>query len=177
MESKKSIVTIEVLAVMLMMTACHPNSPTPRPVVTKEYREAYLTRHGHCYDSIEASVLSLDLYSEGLTLDSVHRMQGTGYNLYVSDIFVEDSLLTAGTYTADSVAQRFTFLPGRDFEGMPTGAYLLYVNDGKLESIQLIDSGYFVVRDTLDGIVDISLHLYYGSTTYDAHYQGPLMLN
>lgn len=176
MNTRDVVLSFIVLCSMLLLS-CNRNSPTPRPVAPKEYQEAYLTCHGRCYDSIPFSVLSLDLYSEGLTLDSTHRMQGSGYNLYLSDIFVADSVLDAGTYTSDSTARLFTFLPGRDFEGMPTGAYLLHVNEGSLESIQLIDSGRFVVRDTLDEIVDIRFTLYYGRECYEAHYQGPLTLD
>jgi hypothetical protein len=106
-------------------------------------------------------------------------MKGSGYNLYISDIFVPDSLLTAGTYFADTSAQAFTFLPGRNFDGTPFGIYLLRIEEGKLISIQLLDSGRFVARDTTNNLIDLQFSLYYQNsynytTTYETHFQGLL---
>ncbi|MBQ2540696.1 MAG: hypothetical protein II551_03515 [Paludibacteraceae bacterium] len=164
-----------ILAILSVLPACNRNNPTPRPAAPKNYAAAYLTPHGKCYDSIEANVLSLDLYSDGLTLDSAHHMQGTGYNLYLSDIFVSDAELTAGTYRSDSTGALFTFLPGRDFGGMPSGAYLLTINEGALEGIQLLDSGTMIVRDTLDGEVALHFTLYHDGEPYETHYTGTLL--
>ena len=170
------------------LTACKQTPVTPRSSMPKEYTEAWQEIHGHCYDSIPYAVVSLDLYSDGLSLDADHRMQGTGYNLYISDIFVPDSLLEQGTYTSlpkDSLStfdfrlSTYTFLPGRVFEGTPTGLYLLYVQEGRLMNVQLLDSGSFVVRDTTNGFTDLQFKLYYTSVygtqaTYETHFQGVL---
>lgn len=158
----------------LLVASCNPYNPSPQPVAPKEYAKAYVEAHGQCYDSIQASVLSLDLYSVGLELDSAYRMRGSGYNLYLSDIFVTDSLLSPGSYTTGTTGEQFSFLPGKNYEGLPTGTYLLQVADGALTSITLMDSGRMEVRDTADGIVDIRFTLYHGRETYDAHFQGPL---
>jgi hypothetical protein len=171
----KAYRVLYILLLAGLLVACNRNNPTQRIVAPREYTTAYVGLHGHCYDSIPQAVVSLDLYSEGLVLDSTHRMQGSGYNLYFSDMFV-DSLLEAGTYRQDTTGARLTYLPGRDYEGIPSGAYLLQVNEGQLTQIQLIDSGMVVVRDTLDGQTDIQCTLYYGRQRYDAHFQGALTI-
>jgi len=166
--------------------ACAPVYISGRTDKPSEYNLCYEEVYGRCYDSIPHAVVALDLYSEGLCLDSAyHKMQGTGYNLYLSDIFLPDrsgtdSLhLAPGTYHSDTTAAPYTFLPGRDWEGTPAGMYLLYVEEGKLQSIQVIDSGLMVVRDTTNALTDLQFTLYYtysdGSrATYEAHFQGPI---
>lgn len=156
---------------VLGLTACHRNAPAPQTVIPSVYTTAYCTPYGHHYDSIPFAVVSLDLYSDGLDLDTSRHMKGTGYNLCLSDIFVPDSLLAAGEYRADSVGAVFTFLPGRDYEGIPNGAYLLTVEEDKLTSIQVLDSGSFVYRH--DSLV---FTLYYNEgKRYDAAFHGPLI--
>ena len=151
----------------------------------KEYTTAWEEIYGQCYDSIPYSVVALDLYSEGLELDKNHRMQGTGYNLYISDIFVPDQegktelRMVPGTYHSERSAMPFTFLPGKDWDGQPTGMYVLYVEEGKLQSIQVFDSGYVVMKDTTNGLVDLQFTLYYRNSytsraKYTPHYQGSL---
>lgn len=166
---------------MLCLPGCKRKPYQPIYPFPTEYTSAYQEIHGRCYDSIPFAVVSLDLYSEGLELDDDHRMNGSGYNLYISDIFVPDSLLTAGNYCADTSAKAFTFLPGRNFDGTPFGIYLLRIEEGKLIAIQLLDSGRFVVRDTTNNLIDLHFTLYYQNsynytTTYETHFQGLLML-
>lgn len=175
MKRRNLVILVFILCISLLFTSCNRNNPTQRPVAPREYSLAYFIAHGHCYDSVSASVLSLDLYSDGLWLDSTWHIQGTGYNLYFSDIFIEDSTLQSGDYHSDTTGALFTFLPGRNYEGMPSGTYLLRVNDGSLESIVMMDSGRVEVRDTLDGIADMCFTLYYGKECYEAHFQGPLV--
>ena len=45
-----------------------------------------------------------------------------------------------------STIQPYTFLAGRDYEGTPHGMYILSIGDGKVASIQVLDSGSFVYR-------------------------------
>ena len=172
-------ITIGIL-VLIAMCACRKYSADYRGLPPKEFNLAYEETYGRYYDSIPYDVVALDLYSEGLELDSAHRMRGTGYNLYLSDIFVSATTLEAGTYHSDTSARPFTFLPGRDFEGTPYGIYLLYVEDDKLQSIQLIDSGYVEVRDTTNSLTDLQFTLYYKNSygsraTYKTHFQGSLI--
>ena len=109
-------------------------------------------------------------------------MNGTGFNLYLSDIFVPADTLAPGEYKTitnnQSPITPYTFLPGKDYEGTPTGMYLLYVENGKLQGIQVLDSGSFVMRDTLNGLTDLQFTLYYtedgDNNTYECYFQGPL---
>ena len=150
----------------------------------KDYNLAYQEIYGHCYDSIPYAVVALDLYSEGLTLNKNHRIQGTGYNLYLSDIFVPDSLLADGEYTSIANDQShivpFTFLPGQDYEGLPHGLYLLHIEEDKIIGIQVLDSGTMVVKTTEDGLTDLQFTLHYKNAygqhvTYTPHFEGALI--
>ena len=176
---RKHIFILLCLTSLLCLPGCKRKPYQPIYPFPTEYTSAYQEIHGHCYDSIPFAVVSLDLYSEGLELDDDHRMKGSGYNLYISDIFVPDSLLAAGTYCTDTSAQAFTFLPGRNFDGTPFGMYLLRIEEGKLISIQLLDSGRFAVRDTTNNLIDLQFTLYYQNSynytaTYETHFQGLL---
>lgn len=159
---------------LFMLPACRYNTPSERRVFPETYTLAYEEIYGHYYDST-AAVVALDLYSDGITLDENHRIKGTGFNLYLSDIFVPDSLLVPGTYRTDTTATPFTFLPGRDFEGMPNGIYILDIQEDKVESIQVVDSGAFEYRND-----SLLFTLYYrnnggGVSTYQASFTGTLI--
>lgn len=140
---------------LLLLTACQHTTYVPTQRVASDFNRCYIQCHGAYYDSIAANVLSLDLYSAGLDLDSTGYMQGTGTNLYLSDVFVPltDTVLLPGVYTADTTGSVMTFLPGKDFEGNPTGTYILQVTDNKVGSITLCTDSTMTVaydRDTLD---------------------------
>ncbi len=169
------------VAIALVTMACRPvSSGSSRGSIPREYHTAYIQSYGRCYDSVPYNVVSLDLYSDKLSLDdSANVMTGTGYNLYLSDIFIAGSTLEPGTYRSSESAEPFTFLPGRDFEGTPNGLYLLYVEENKLQSIQLLDSGTLVVKDTTNNLLDLQFTLYFrnsygGRATYRTHFQGEL---
>lgn len=164
-------------------TSCRNSTPYVYHGLPKEYNVAWEEIYGQAYDSIPHSVVAIDLYSEGLDLDENHRMRGTGYNLYISDIFVpethgQDTLrLVPGKYHSERTGLPFTFLPGKDWDGQPTGMYVLYVEEGKLQSIQVLDSGYLVVTDTTNHLKDLQFTLYYKNAygsraTYKPHFQG-----
>jgi hypothetical protein len=158
--------------------------PTSKTTYPETYTSAWEERYGVCYDSVPYAVVALDLYSDGLSLDTAERrMNGTGYNLYLSDIFVPGSVLAEGEYRSlapDSLTpQPFTFLPGRDYDGTPHGMYLLYVENGKLQSIQLLDSGRFVMRDTTGQQTYLRFTLFYtdasgDAAAYECAFQGEL---
>ena len=171
------------ILVTLCVTACRPSGPSSYRGMPKEYTTAYEEIYGHCYDSIPYAVVALDLYSDGLSLNAQRKIRGTGYNLYISDIFVPDSLLAEGDYTSLPYRegsglgspQPFTFLPGRDFEGQPHGMYLLNIEDDKIIQIQRLDSGWFsYCNDSL------AFTLYYRNAygeraTYKPIFCGPLI--
>ncbi len=179
--------TLIILLAAGSICSCTPHySGDKKSGLPTEYTSAYQEIYGVCYDSIAYPVVALDLYSDGLELDTNHRMQGTGYNLYISDIFLPlktgaDSLhIKTGIYRSDTTALPYTFLPGKDWEGTPSGMYLLYVNNGSLQSIQLLDSGTIVIRDTTNALTDLQFTLYYKNqygykTTYTTHFQGELI--
>ncbi len=99
-------------------------------------------------EGITYNVVDMDLLSKNLSYDSVGRIVGTGTNLYFSDIFIHptDTLLPAGTYLADTTAARHTFLPGMDYEGGVSGAYLLHIVDNAVTKIILIEKGKFTLQ-------------------------------
>ncbi len=99
-------------------------------------------------EGITHNVVDMDLLSKHLSYDSVGRIVGTGTNLYISDIFIHptDTLLPEGTYFADSTAKRQTFLPGMNYEGGVSGAYLLHITDNAVQKIILIEEGKFTLR-------------------------------
>lgn len=178
---KMSVILIAALALI----GCRPPYSGNKSGLPDQYTTAYQEVYGYCYDSIPSPVIALDLYSDGLELDSNHQMVGTGYNLYISDIFLpthqhaDSLLLQSGTYRSDTTALPYTFLPGRDWEGTPSGMYLLYVEEGMLQSIQLLDSGTIIVRDTTNQLLDIHMNLYYTNpygykVSYTTHFQGPI---
>ena len=166
----------------LLLVACTPNKPSSYRGLPQQYTTAYEQIYGHCYDSVSCAVVGLDIYSDGLTLDEERRIKGTGYNLCITDIFVPDSLLEECTYrslpyTEQGIAdpQPFTFLPGRDFEGYPHGMYILNIEEDKVLSIQVLDSGSFVYRND-----SLALTLYFRNTygsrvTYNCYFTGPLL--
>lgn len=171
---KKTFI-IHCLSVLILLAGCNRPAPTPRTVKPKEYTLVYQEIYGHCYDSIPYAVVALDAYSDGITMDKNHRIKGSGHNLYLSDIFVPDSLLEAGEYRSDTTAKPFTFLPGMDFEGYPHGMYILDISEDKITNIQILDSGSFVYRnDSL--LFTLYYRNEYGSrVTYNCQFHGSLL--
>lgn len=160
----------------LVFTSCKPNKPSNYRGLPKEYKVAYEQIYGHCYDSLpEVAVVALDLYSEGLELDKDKHIKGTGYNLYLSDIFVPDSLLEIGSYRSDTTGQAFTFLPGRDYEGYPHGMYILNIEEDKVLHIQVLDSGSFVYRNDSLLFTLYYRNTYGGRATYNCSFHGELI--
>ena len=78
------------LAIAFITIACTKSTPYVYRGMPKEYTSGWENIYGKCYDSVPYAVVALDLYSDGLELDSTHHMQGTGYNLCITDIFVPD---------------------------------------------------------------------------------------
>lgn len=165
---KHTLALLSVLSAgLLCLPACKPKVTPHRPQAASEYAECYIESYGHLYDSVPRNVIALDLYSEGLTLNESHKMQGSGNNLYISDIFLSDDALDALLRAAEGepvltdtlrfrsgdTAEEYTFLPGKDFEGNPTGIYLLSIEDAAITAIQVVDSGAFVIAQTDDRLL------------------------
>lgn len=158
----------------IVLVACRP-TPSAYRGLPKTYVTAYEQIYGHCYDSIAQAVVSLDLYSAGLELNKENHIVGTGYNLYLSDIFVPDSLLEEGTYRSDSTGAAFTFLSGKDYEGYPFGAYILNIENDQVKQIQLLDSGNFVYRNDSLLFTLYYKNVYGSRATYQCTYSGELI--
>ncbi len=178
MRLKHNIILIAALAALL--SACTSGN-TPDPVkrlrADTVFTMAQVEAYGAHYPGLERNVFSLDLYSKGLNLDSGY-IQGTGTNLYFSDIFLPTTAtgLCEGEYRLDTTAQAFTTLPGVDFEGNITGAYLLLVQESSLAKIYLFRSGTFTLRQEGD-TTQMDFHLVTDDQqTYNATFRGILEL-
>ena len=159
--------------------ACHHQSTPAKPTtVASEFTACYAEDYGLAYDSLPLHVLALDLYSDGLDLNDKGKIEGTGTNLYISDIFTDpdhspwvpkDGKLTLRTgidslvFRSDSIPSPYTFLPGMDFEGNPTGIYLLSISENAIAGIQVLDSGTFVLRPTDEQGIDFQGTFYYST--------------
>lgn len=128
---------------------------------------------------LNSCVVALDLYSDGLTLNEQGRIEGSGTNLYFSDIFLSEGSteLYDGTYTADTTGAPETFLPGTYFQSSFTGCYLLNISDGALVSYRLLDNGTLETEWQGD-----TLCLNFSCTdsrkrAYRAHYKGVPRVN
>lgn len=162
-----------VVGVVVVLPGCKPrNTPKPPVIRPSEYTSCYHESYGRFYDSVPLNVFALDLYSEGLSLDSTQHIVGTGWNLYLSDIFSSEKSLPAGDYRSSKEPTDYTFLPGMEFEGMPHGAYLLYIVSDKITDIVVLEEGAFSLSQSGD-TTDISLYFTHKQDTiYRAHYRG-----
>lgn len=175
----KKVLYIVVLAVLALM-GCEKKTTTRRPAVARELKWCYINFYGQFYEGCEQNVVSLDLYSEGLTLDSTGMMQGSGTNIYLSDVFIpsDAQLPPAGVYRTDTTAAAYTILPGADYEDNPTGIYRLLVQENEMKEAEV--QQVVIYPDSLMRVsyvgdsLDIELELYpaKSKTVYKAHYRG-----
>ena len=161
----------------LFVVSCKPyNRPTgpgsqPTLKADSVYTIADFRQHGDYYNTGH-QVFAIDLLSEGLVYDSAFHISGSGCNLFLSDIFVTDSLVE-GHYKMDSVAKEMTFLRGMDFEGNITGTYLLHINENQIQKIVPFTGGSMDIA-YLENDILLKFSLYTAdSTLYRATYQGP----
>ena len=169
------------IAILILVVACKPqNKPTPSTTTLQAdsvYTTADFRAYGDYYQSGH-QVYAIDLLSEGLVYDSAWHISGSGYNLYLSDIFVSKnhtSHLPSGTYEMDSTAQEMSFLRGMNFEGSVTGTYLLEIKDNQLQRITLFSRGNMTIENIGED-VQIDFNLYTeDSVLYHATYIGPAM--
>lgn len=172
---QKNAWEIGIVATLLALAGCNTYTPTKKQALDSVYCVGYIEQYGKAYTGLDRNVYALDLYTEGMSLDSTRHIVGSGLNLYLSDIFLDDTVFQTGAYHSDTTTAAFTFLPGRDFEGMPTGIYLLSISEGKSTGIQVLDSGRMEVGLTSDSLYHIELELYYNKgTLYKARIESPL---
>lgn len=172
------------LSLSVLLCACKRNMPSAKTGLPKQYSTAYQQIYGHCYDSVPFAVVSLDLYTDSLHLDRDNRIQGTGHNLCITDIFVPDSLLEKGVYTSipqDSLSRfdfrhaAYRFLPGKSYEDYPHGLYVLTIEDSKVTGIQVLDSGSYAFRHDSLLFTFYYRDAYNATATYTCHFHGPLI--
>ena len=151
----------------LLLMGCLPQTNRPEAATyAKDMHTTYLQYFGAYYaqEGLPQVVCALDCYSDGLKLTMKGVIEGSGTNLYVSDIFLPAefasspgaTMLPEGEYVADSSGLPMTFLPGKAFEGQITGAYLLRIEDDQLVNYTILPSGQLQVRYDGDTVV---LHL------------------
>ena len=170
---KYKIHIILFLAILLanVMTSCHRSyTPIVYQSLDTVLVSGQLEYYGRYYkkEGVDYDVVSLDLYSKGLGLNDEGRMEGVGTNLYISDIFVPNtilekdkpqSVLPEGTYQSDSTANLMHFLRGLDYDGNYGGSYVLLMGESSY-SVQIITEAEMTVAyvgDTLvlDGIAKL----------------------
>ncbi len=149
-----------ILLLLVLAVACTPNQrPERKPLADTSFDKAYSRNYGAHYltRGIEQNVIDLDLYSGNLGLDSANHIVGTGTNLYLSDIFIpasENKLHDAEgeelIFASDTTGAEYTFLPGVDYDGNISGAYLLNITEGNLTSYTVFDEGSFTVNHAAD---------------------------
>ncbi len=178
---KRPVPAILLLPAMLVLFACNQTPPPADETQPRQpvFNTARAVAYADYYKAggLDLNVVSLDLYSEGITLDSAGLMHGTGTNLYFSDIFlpVNAVRLEDGIYQTDSVILPMTFLRGADYEGSITGAYILTIAEDELTSITLIPDGQFEVTTVADStFIEFNLHYKenYRQQEYKARFNG-----
>ena len=143
-----------------------------------EYYGAYYQKEGINYD-----VVCLDLYSKGLGLNKDGKMEGTGTNLYIGDIFVTTATpkasqasdyLPEDSYVCDSVAELSHFLRGVEYDDNYGGSYVLLMSESGYKVLPVTKGEMTVtyIGDTL--VLDGSATLKGQQQTYPFHYRNIL---
>lgn len=157
---KQIILPIFCLFTSVFFYSCNNgiNEPTNNVTLRQPFTNGYSVYYGTYYDylGIDAHVFELDLYTEGLGLDSTGQYVGTGQNLYMTDIFSigSDSLLAEGNYTIDTLYQYTagSILGGESYGGIPGGAQLINVSSTGI-SYDYIKSGTMEVKYRNDSVL------------------------
>ncbi|HNX89152.1 MAG TPA: hypothetical protein PKH58_08725 [Paludibacteraceae bacterium] len=174
------------LILLFMLAACDTESPV-KPYVYEnepEFTWGYGAFYGKYYSNYNQNnnVLSLNLFTSGLTLNENNELTGTGQYLILEDVFVspQDSMLAAGTYTLAESGEPFTFFSGSKFEDnneeVPSGAYMYYVEaDESKSKIVYIKEGTFTV--SRQGAENYSIDIQFRTnekTEIKSHFNVPL---
>ena len=155
---KQIILPIFCLFTSVFFYSCNNGINEPTNNVTLPFTTGYAVYYGTYYDylGIDTHVFELDLYTEGLGLDSTGQYVGTGQNLYMTDIFSlgSDSLLTEGIYNVDTLYQYTagSILGGESYGGIPSGALLINVSSTGI-SYDYIKSGTMEVKYRNDSVL------------------------
>lgn len=163
------------LILILLLAGCEEKNHPTEKAIENQFTQGIAINYGNYYaeERVQQNVLSLDLYSKGLSLDTADQIVGTGVNLYFSDIFVPktENTFPIGTYVSDTTGMALSFLPGMNYEGSVSGAYLLIIKEDGY-SVDLIKEGNFVVTQDGDSTqIDFTLIRSNGQK-YTASYKG-----
>lgn len=137
-----------------------PEPPAPyRYEANPKFSWGFADFYGNYYQNYDISnnVLTLNLFTEKLSVNEKNTLVGTGQYLIIEDIFSEpgDTLLRSGTYKVAETGEPFTFFSGKKFEdnreAIPSGAYIYYIEaDPTKSKIAYIKEGTMEVS-TEDG--------------------------
>ncbi len=152
-------VSLKLIVLLALFSACKPNEPIINNTQSSDFTKGNVAFYGDIRNT-NTHVLSLDLYTAKLSLDSTGTSYvGLGNNLYFDDIYIgtTEHTLTSGTYCADSSGLPFTFISGKNNDGISSGAYLTSVN-GMQISTEYLTLGKFEVSVAGDStIIDFDL--------------------
>lgn len=149
---------VKKLAVLLIVgcfVSCEPTPVfSPYKYATKQtYTKAYAEFFGNYYakDSIPSSVFTVTLLTDSLTVSN-GMVIGKGQKLYLENVFANptDTILPAGTYSASTKGNSFSFYPGSttviDNQSYSLGAYIDYrESNASRNKIKLISKGSFTI--------------------------------
>ena len=127
-----------------------PYNYNTNPQFTKGYVDFLGTEYAN--SKINQNVLTVSLFSESLTVDSIGDLKGIGQFLMLEDVFINtsDTLLPKGIFTINNSHQPFTVSPGRNdtvgAEIFQIGAYIAYYEPNASKSTKkLITEGTITV--------------------------------
>lgn len=172
-------ILFSLLLFSVLLTACGGDPVRPIGDTATKFTSGRVVFYGQYYasDSLQANVLMLDIYSDGVELDADDHIVGSGTNLCLSDVFLapSDSMLQEGvSYRTEPDGTLNSFLPGQNFDGSINGAYLLQIVDGNVSSITLVKEGFFdVVYEGDTTQIDFNFVLASGKK-YKAQFRAPL---
>lgn len=165
------------LSLVSLLFSCKPTTPQRQPT-SIHLSQGSAIFYGDYYreDGITSNVITLDLFTSSLQLDSV--ITGSGHNLYIQDLFVgESTTLAEGTYQADSTGQAMTFLRGICYDQSYVGAVMHSITDGKTAGIVPLTEGEMVVSKSGDSTFITFTCKGTDGLTYKGDYRGILSIS
>lgn len=140
---------IALMLVIIGMMACSGTQTKPHlnnsVNMDMPFTQAYAIYYGPFYEDIgiESHVFEMAFYTEGLAIDSAGYLVGTGYHLYVTDLFAvtSDSIPPQGSYHIDSInyGNPFTMMPGKRMGDFSTGVELTQVGNEYISTHLMTD--------------------------------------
>ena len=147
------------LALIVALLACTQTSNTPHQnnnfTMNTPFTQARAVYYGPFYEDMGLStqVFEMEFFTQGLSLDSMGYLVGTGYHLYITDLFAltSDSIPPQDTYTVDSInyGQPQTIMPGKRIGDFLIGAQLTHVGQEFITS-HLLTQGTLQLQWTND---------------------------